>query len=399
MVTVEECWLAGLAACGIAPSDAAADLTQLITPADLPHVAEAAEGGGNPVIEVLRLLRQRLGDINPTAAHWVHRGLTSQDVLDTALVLGLREALTTVNEELRAQISATMTLVETHRHTVMAGRTLSQHAVPTTFGRKAASWLDGLLEAAEDIDAAEDRLAAQFGGAAGTMAAGTELARQCGATAPERTAWQVAEYAATQLGLPMSIPWHTNRARITRSGDALVRACDAWGHIAQDVLVMSRTEIAELSEPTGDGRGGSSAMPQKVNPVLSVLLSRTSLIAPHQAAQLHLAAAQQVDERAVGGWHAEWPALQTLVRGTIAAARHATELLSGLRVHGERMTRRAVEAGEDLLAEQRAIIAAAGSSPPASDLASAAVENYLGAADLIVSTVLGQAERYLREKA
>jgi len=400
MVTVEEAWLKALVASGIAPSDAAADLAELITASDLPELAVAAEGGGNPVIQLVARLRDRLVSRNQVAARWLHRGLTSQDVVDTALVLALRDCLTTVEAELRAQIRATATLADAHRRTVMAGRTLSQHAVPTTFGRKAAGWLEGLLQAARDVAEARDGLAAQFGGAAGTMAAATELARWAGVGEPGERAWDLASRAADALGLPMAAPWHTSRGRVTRAGDALVTACDAWGHIAQDVLVLSRTEIAEIREPAGEGRGGSSAMPQKANPVLAVLLNRTALAAPGLGAQLHLAAAQQMDERAVGGWHAEWPALQGLARGAVAAAKHATELLGGLHVDTAAMAERSQRSGDDLLAEQRSIAAIAASAHPAPEPAElAAPSDYLGATDLIITTLLGQAERYLQEKA
>src|SRR5581483_8748914 len=202
------------------------------------------------------------------------------------------------------------------RATPMVGRTLTQHAVPITFGLKVANWLNGVLDAAEEVDAIE--LPAQFGGAAGTLAATTVLAGQpgpadarAGGAAPDGAgpggaapdggsgpggaargaparAMALAGDAARSLGLRARTPWQTTRAPVTRIGDTLARCTDAFGHIAGDVLVLTRPEIGELAEPAEPGRGGSSTMPNKANPVLSVLVRRAALAAPQSAAQLHL---------------------------------------------------------------------------------------------------------------
>jgi 3-carboxy-cis,cis-muconate cycloisomerase len=393
MVQVEAAWLAALVSNGIAPRAAADDLAGLVRDDDAPAVAADAEPSANPVVPLLHLLRQRLRGRNELASDWLHRGLTSQDVLDSALVLVAAEVLKRMTRELDAQAAALVRLADGHRGSVMAGRTLTQHAVPITFGLKAAQWLTGVLDARRRVADAAAALPAQLGGAAGTMAATCELARRSGAPDPARAALDVADATAAELGLRSAVPWHSSRAAVTRVGDALVTATDAWGRIARDVLVLARPEIGELAEPAG--RGGSSTMPHKANPVLSVLVHRTALAAPAAAAQLHLAAAEAVDERPDGAWHVEWATLATLCRRTVVAAAQTTELLEGLRVDAERMAATARAARADLLAERRALAAVlerADDGPGAEPDDPAA---YLGAADLLVDAVLERARAAL----
>jgi 3-carboxy-cis,cis-muconate cycloisomerase len=377
MVRVESAWLGALVRAGIAPSDAVADLTGLLDESDVDAIASAAEAGGNPVLPLLALLRDRVH--GEAARAWLHRGLTSQDVVDSALMLCAREALGRVREEINRQAESLAVLADRHRETVMAGRTLTQHAVPITFGLKAARWLDGVLDARDQL-AGGVRLPAQLGGAAGTLAATVETARWSDAAEPVKAALSVASEAAARLGLDDSFPWHTSRASVTRLADALTSATDAWGRIANDVLVLARPEIAELAEPPG--RGDSSTMPRKANPILSVLVRRAALAAPALAAQLHLAAAESVDERADGGWHVEWSALAMLARRTVVAASQATELLAGLQVDERRMAHNADAAARALLAEQSSIAGRLGGE--AADAPAA----YLGAASQIVDAVL-----------
>lgn len=381
MVDVEAAWLDALVAAGIAPADAKADLPGLVTEADVPTLAAAAEAGGNPVIPLVALLRDRLGT-GTEAARWLHRGLTSQDVVDTALVLGLEAAAHAVQRDLAHQVRILATLVEEHRDTPMAARTLTQHAVPTTFGLKAAQWLGGILDAADAVAALT--FPAQVGGAAGTMAAATELAAAAGTTGTAG-ARRLAAATAERLGLADAPPWHTTRTTITRAGDAAVTATDAWGRIANDVLTLGRPEIGELSEGTG---GGSSTMPHKANPVLSTLIRRAALTTPQLAATLHLAAAGSVDERSDGAWHAEWATLRTLLRRTCVAGSQATDLLAGLRVHPERMRATLDAARDGVLAEQRSMSALTGAE---------ARPDYLGAAGVLVDAALARARAHLEE--
>ncbi len=349
MVEVEQAWLTALVRSGIAPRAAGHALPGLVSTDDLPLLASAAADGGNPVIPLVTMLRDRLPD--PEAARWLHRGLTSQDVLDTALMLLARDAVVAIRSSLRAQVVALADLATVHRDTPMVARTLTQHAVPTTFGLKAAGWLTGVLDAYDDLGAV--RLPVQLGGAAGTLAALVEL----GDTAAARACVGA---ATRQLGLAESPPWHTTRTPVTRLGDAAVRCTDAWGRIANDVLALGRPEVGELAEGRG---GGSSTMPHKANPVLSTLLRRAALAAPQLGATLHLAAAGQVDERADGAWHAEWGTLALLLRRTVVAGSQATELVTGLRVRTDRMRATLDAAGADVLAEQRSMAALADRPP------------------------------------
>ena len=380
MVRVEEVWLATLVAHDVAPPDAALPagrLGGLLVDGDLDLLARRGEESGNPVVGLVALLRERLGGAGePAAARWLHRGLTSQDVLDTALVLGLREAVSRVRDQVERQVDAATGLASRHRDTVMAARTLTRYAVPTTFGLVAAGWLDALLDVHEELAAL--RWPVQLGGAAGTLAgpvalAGAGRARDC-----------VRETAA-ELGLAVVSPWHTHRRPLTRVADALVASTDAWGHLAGDVLALSRPEVGEVTESAG---GGSSTMPGKANPVRSVLLRRAALDAPDRAATLHHAASDQVDQRAPGAWQAEWDALRALARHAVAAAGHATELLAGLEVHAEVMRERAREAAETLTAEQRSMRQVAGL--PADD-APPDPAAYLGLAGELVDRAVDRA--------
>jgi 3-carboxy-cis,cis-muconate cycloisomerase len=385
MVTVEAAWLAALVAAGVAPEQAADDLAELVGSGDVAALAAGAEAGGNPVIGLVALLGERVEVRNPEAARWLHRGLTSQDVLDTALVLLLREAADAVRVELTAQARCLVDLAGAHRATPMVARTLTQHAVPTTFGLKAATWLSGILDADDDLAALAWPV--QVGGAAGTLAAVVELAGARTPGDPAQVALDLAADLAARLRLTPAAPWHTSRATLTRVADALVRATDAWGRLANDVLVLSRPELGELAEGTG---GGSSTMPHKANPVLSTLVRRAALSTPQLAATVHLAAAEQVDERADGGWHVEAATLRTLGRRTVVAGLQATELLAGLRVRPDRMRATLAAASDDLHAEQAGLAALTGVVGDAA---------YLGASDRLVDGVLARARALVEENS
>ncbi|MBL7261738.1 lyase family protein [Paractinoplanes lichenicola] len=374
------------------------DLSGLAGPDDLPFLSSAAEEGGNPVIPLLSLLRSRFSDPR------LHAGLTSQDVLDTALMLCLRDASSALRGCVEAQISTLAALADRHRHTDMAGRTLTQHAVPITFGLKVASWLQGVLDARDALAAAT--LPIQLGGAAGSLAAVVAIEGS-----PDLAVARVAATAA-RLGLPLHQPWHTGRAPLTRFGDALVTCTDAWGRIANDVLLLTRPELGELTL-TG---GGSSAMPNKRNPTLAVLVRRAALAGPPLAATLHTAAANMIDERPDGAWHVEWSTARTLTRRTVAAGSQTAEMLAGLQVNTQRMAATLAAARPGIDAEQRKYAApsshaaassradpssgaassgAASSSRVASDASSrgaaGADGSYRGATDQIIDAALARA--------
>lgn len=371
MVAVEQGWLDGLVTAGIAPPDARAELTDHLGD-DAEAIARRADSDGNPVSGLVALLRERTSQ--PTS-RWIHRGLTSQDVVDTALMSCVRDALTRVSEDVDTQVDALAVLAQNTRDATLLARTLTQAALPSTMGVKVAVWLSGVLDAAEPLADVRAALPVQVGGAVGTLAAIVELAGSVDAAVALR------DGLAATLGLAPSPPWHTARSPITRVGDQLVTCCDAWGHIAADVATGSRTEIGELAEGSG---GGSSTMPHKNNPVRSVLIRRAALTAGPLAATLHTASATSVDERADGGWHAEWATIRTLARRTVVAAAHTSDLLTGLRFDAARAAANLAAAG-DLGAEQRTMAELAGRKPNSS---------YLGTVDLLVDAALDRARRY-----
>ena len=275
----------------------------------------------------------------------MHTSLTSQDVLDSALMLLAHRVVSALLAEVKGTTTALAALAEQHADTLCVGRSLTQHALPFTFGLKAAQWFHGVAAAARRLEALE--LPVQFGGAGGTLAAGTVLAE-----GSSSSPFALADALAGKLDLaPVPAPWHTNRLAVTGLGDALASLTDSFGKIASDLLFLSRPEVAELGEPLAAGRGVSSAMPQKQNPVLSVLIRSAALQAPGLAAQLHLAAANFNDERPDGAWHSEWPALRGLLRLTLGAATQLRELAEGLRVFPEAMRRNLEISGPLLLSE------------------------------------------------
>jgi 3-carboxy-cis,cis-muconate cycloisomerase len=374
MAEVENAWLGVLVDAGVAPVDARADVASLVSSADVEAIAAGAEADGNPVIGLLGLLRNRAPE---ETARWLHRGLTSQDVIDTALMLCLRDALGRIRTAIASQVGTLAALTETHQHAPMLARTLTQPALPSTVGLKMANWLSGVLDAADTI-AALPPIPVQAGGAAGTLAAAGELAGS------QSEAIAMSDALANAVGLAAATPWHTTRSAITRTGDALVTCCDAWGHIATDVATASRPEIGEMAEGRG---GGSSTMPHKNNPVLSILIRRAALAAPPLAATLHAASAVSVDERSDGGWHTEWATLGTLTRRTIVAAAQTAELLAGLVVDTERAAAN-LDAAGDLLAEQRSMTELTGR---------AALPDYTGATEHLIDAALQRARHHLKE--
>ncbi|MEU0019405.1 3-carboxy-cis,cis-muconate cycloisomerase [Streptomyces rochei] len=310
---------------GLAPEEAARAVTEAADPArfDASSLAERARGGGNPVIPLVADLTQAVGKEH---GPYVHRGATSQDILDSALMLVAARALEPLLADLGRAERALARLAAEHRDTAMPGRTLTQHAVPTTFGLKAAGWRALVLDARDRTAAVRSALPAQLGGAAGTLAAFGAYG------APDPLALPAAY--ARELGLcaPL-LPWHTLRTPVADLAGCLAFAAGALGKIAADVLTLSRTEIGELAEGSG---GGSSAMPHKANPVRSTLIAAAARRAPQLAATLYGSLAAE-DERPAGAWHAEWEPLRDLLRLTGGAARDAAELTEGLQVRPEAM--------------------------------------------------------------
>ncbi|MEE4599361.1 3-carboxy-cis,cis-muconate cycloisomerase [Streptomyces sp. DSM 41524] len=286
---------------------------------DVRDLALRARSGGNPVIPLVADLTAAVAGTDAEAASYVHRGATSQDIVDTATMLVAARALPLIVADLERTAAGLARLGAAHRDTPMPGRTLTQHAVPTTFGLKAAGWRALVLDARDRLAAL--RPPAQLGGAAGTLAAFDGGVPLLGRFAEE-----------TGLAEP-ELPWHTLRTPVADLGTALAFAVGALGKLAADVLVLSRTEIGEVAEGAG---GGSSAMPHKSNPVRATLMAAAARQAPGLAATL-LGSLAAEDERPGGAWHAEWQPLRELLRLAGGAARDAVELASGLRVFPDRM--------------------------------------------------------------
>ncbi|GJF11421.1 3-carboxy-cis,cis-muconate cycloisomerase [Mycolicibacterium cyprinidarum] len=381
MIAVEVAWLDALVSAGVVPASCAGeDIGRLVSGADCEVLAATSEEGGNPVIGLVRLLRERSGS---AVGHWIHRGLTSQDVLDSALMLSLRRVLDELAAQLAEQIAVLCTLADTHRGTPLVARTMTQHAVPTSFGAKAARWLDGVTEAYQRISGAGTPI--QIGGAAGTLSAATELARLRELPGePAEVAVGLTHAVANRLNLDTRATWHTTRTPVTAIADVLVGCTDVWGRIASDVVTLARPEIAELSEPATATRGTSSTMPQKRNPVLSILIRRAAIAAPPLAATLHTAAALANDERPDGSWHAEWDTLRTLARRTVVAGAQCCELVGGLQIHAAQMAKNL--ANTDVLGEQRTMADLAEKNSSAT---------YFGAVDLLIDQAIVRAQHVL----
>lgn len=320
------------AACGLAPAEAAEAVTAVADAArfDARDLALRARSGGNPVIP---LVKELTAAVPEEYGGYVHRGATSQDILDTALMLMASRTLGLIRADLVRTEAALGRLAVAHRATPMPGRTLTQHAVPTTFGLKAAGWRSLVLDARDRLDAVRRTLPCQLGGAAGTLAAFTVYAAEAGVTDRAGVDALPAAYAR-ELGLAAPLlPWHTLRTPVADLASVLAFGAGALGKAATDVATLSRTEIAEVAEGS---RGGSSAMPHKANPVRATLITAAARRAPALAATLYGSLTAE-DERPAGAWHAEWEPLRELLRLTGGAARDAAELAEHLVVRPEAM--------------------------------------------------------------
>ncbi|HYQ66358.1 lyase family protein [Actinophytocola sp.] len=333
MLSVEVALARTQARLGVIPAAAVAPIAEAAGSAhlDVADLAVRARGAGNPVVELVSELTAAVARLDEGAAEFVHRGATSQDILDSATMVLAARALRRVDADLCRVANALARLADDHRNTPMAGRTLTQHAVPTTFGLKAAGWLTLVLDALERLR--RTALPVQVGGAAGTLAAYVEYAKAAGVPA-EGHALALTEGVAAELGLPVpAAPWHTQRTPVLDLGWVCAAVTGALGKLGLDVLGASRTEVGEVAEPAG---GSSSAMPQKRNPVLSALLVSAARQAPAYAAILAQSMLAE-DERSGGGWQSEWQPLRESLLLAGGAAHTAAELVEGLRVFPDRL--------------------------------------------------------------
>ncbi|MET9985687.1 lyase family protein [Streptomyces rochei] len=338
MLDAEAALARAQARCGTVPAAAASAITAAARAErlDVRRLALAARETANPVVALIGALTEVVAAEAPGAVEYVHRGSTSQDVFDTGAMLVSARALRLIVADLRTVAEALTGLAGAHRDTVMAGRTLATQAVPTTFGLKAAGWRQGVLDSVERLERiAADGLPVSLGGAAGTLAG---YAQYAGADADdEAVAGDLVAAFADETGLAVPrLPWHALRTPVADLGAALAHTAGALGKIAADVLVLARTEIGEVTEPGGAGRGASSAMPHKRNPVLATMIRSAALQVPALAGVLAQCLSTE-DERSAGVWHTEWQPLRECLRLTGGAARTAVELVCGLTVHPERM--------------------------------------------------------------
>ena len=331
------------AAVGLVPEDAATRIGEACRAElyDPEHIAAEGRAAGNPAEPLVRELRAAVGD---ETAGYVHLGATSQDIVDTAAMLVCRGASELVLAELDRLAEGCAALADAHRSTPMAARTLLQQAVPTTFGLKAAAWLATVLEARRRLATVrEERLAAQLGGAAGTLAAlGDE-------------ALEVVRLYAEELALAEPLlPWHTNRQRVAELGAALDGVAGAAAKVGRDIVLLAQSEVGEVAEASG---GRSSTMPQKRNPVRSTLAVACARLANAHAGVL-LGGLAHEHERGVGGWHAEWEALSGALAFAGGAAAAAADAVADLEVDAGRM-RTNLEASGGLLVAERVAFALA----------------------------------------
>jgi 3-carboxy-cis,cis-muconate cycloisomerase len=307
---------------GLVPREAADAITGLARSAepDPGELAVRARAAGNPVVPLLAELRAMSA---PELSRHFHQGATSQDIMDTGAMLVAARTREVILAGLGRVVSALTELAARHRDTPMAGRTLGQQAVPTTFGLKAAGWFIACVQARDRL--AGLPLPVQLGGAAGTMAA-----------FGERAAELLPAYAG-EMGLAEPVlPWHTLRFPMAELGSALATTAGALGKIATDVVLLAQTEVGEVAEPPGPGRGGSSAMPHKRNPALATMVRAAALQVPAYA-QILMTAQSAALERPAGEWHAEWQPLRECLRLTGGAAETMAELLEGIEIFPERM--------------------------------------------------------------
>ncbi|MET9378883.1 lyase family protein [Streptomyces sp. NPDC002992] len=375
---------------------------------DVRALALAARETANPVVGLVQALTRVVAAEEPAAAEYVHRGSTSQDIFDTGAMLVADRALRLIRADVSRTATALASLAERHRDTLVAGRTLTLHAVPTTFGLKAAGWRELLLSAEERLARVQESLPVSLGGAAGTLAGYVEYARPAAPTPvddPTDSAGPTARTAdggagatgraaeegagavgrvtdggpggadggfdagayverlgaafAEETGLATTLlPWHALRAPVADLAYALAFATGALGKLAIDVQSLARTEVGEVAEPSGGaGRGASSAMPHKRNPVLATLIRSAALQVPALAGALAQCLVAE-DERSAGVWHAEWQLLRECLRLTGGAAHTAVELAEGLEVRADRMRENLALTGSRIVSERIAAVLA-----------------------------------------
>jgi 3-carboxy-cis,cis-muconate cycloisomerase len=316
------------AAAGVIPASAAGPIANACKAGafDLATLAQAATRSGNLAIPLVKALTADVAKADAEAARYVHWGATSQDVIDTAAMLTLRAGIDALLTDIGRAIAGFAGLARQHRNTAVVARTWLQHALPMPFGLKLAEYAAALHRSRGRLQRLHrEALVLQFGGAAGTLAALGD------------NGLLVAERLAHELDLPLpDAPWHPHRDRLAEAASVLAILAGTCGKIARDVQLMMQTDVAEAFEPAGEGRGGSSTMPHKRNPVAAATALAAAIMAPNLAATIF--AAQVGDhERSAGPWHAEWPTLPNLLLVTSGALAAIVDIAEGLEVDAARM--------------------------------------------------------------
>lgn len=342
MLDFEAALARALATAGIAPKSAVGSIESQCRAElfDVVSLARAAALAGNIAIPMVKALTQLVAKSDPQASTFVHWGATSQDAIDSGLVLQLRVAFDLLDRDLSHLSDALTRLAETHKSTLLAGRTWLQQGPPVTVGLKAAGWLGAIERHRERLsDSRKQALALQFGGGVGTLAA------------LEDRGSAVAAALARELRLELpELPWHAHRDRLAEVAASLGLLAGSLGKMARDISLMSQTEIDEVAEPSGPGRGGSSTMPHKRNPVGSAIILAAAVRVPGLVSTM-LTAMVQEHERGLGGWHAEWETLPEIFRLVAGAAAHMKDVIDGLEVHADKMLRNAKATRGLVLAE------------------------------------------------
>lgn len=334
------------AACGVIPAKAAQPIEAACKAESIDRIAlaEAATRAGNLAMPLVKALTANVAKADSEAARYVHWGATSQDVIDTATMLTLRAGIDALLADIDRAVAGFAGLARQHRDTAAVGRTWLQHALPMPFGLKLAEYAAALHRSRKRLRRLRsETLALQFGGAVGTLAALGDK----GLT--------VSEQLARDLNLPLpDAPWHSHRDRIAEAASVFAIVAGTCGKIARDVSLMMQTDVGEAFEPAGEGRGGSSTMPHKRNPVAAAGALAAATMAPNLTATI-LAAQVHDHERSAGPWHAEWPTLPTLMLVTSGALAAIVDLAEGLEVDKARMRANLEATGGLIMAERVAM--------------------------------------------
>ena len=335
---------------GVIPAAAADAIEKNCTASqfDFAALTRDAELAGNLAIPLVKQLTALVAKNDAEAAKFVHWGATSQDVIDSGLVLQLRDALDLIDRGLAELTRALVAQIKQHRDTLMVGRTLLQHALPITFGFKAAGWLDAVTRHRQRLHELRPRiLVLQFGGAAGTLAAlGSQGSAIAAALAQE-----------LNLALP-AMPWHGQRDRVAEVATVFGLLAGTLGKIARDVSLCMQTEVGELAEPSAPGRGASSTMPHKRNPIGCAAALSAAIRVPGLVSTM-LSAMPQEHERGLGGWQAEWETLPEIATLTFSALNHMTAVIAGLEIKADRMATNLNQSSGLIMAEAVAMALAA----------------------------------------